>query len=91
MSKINPNDPARPFWPVAEHRQPDPGLSIRAELAARFMAAQISDKDYVNAMLSSANVDSAPWKECMEAMANRALWAADILIQKLNKTDQDGV
>lgn len=45
MNKLNPDAPAMPFMWDARHRpefQTDGGLTIRQELAARFMAAMIS-------------------------------------------------
>lgn len=74
MNKINPDAPAMP----CDIRREDQiwfssGISIRAELAARFMAAQLSC-DYVG------NTGQAP-----ETLAKNAIVHADALIAELNR------
>ena len=70
--KIDPNAPAMPTPDTPEQYK---GLTIRAELAARFMGAMISGNCSKN--ISEA-IDARP-------LAKAALESADALIAELNK------
>lgn len=85
MSKINPNDPARPVKGLNWDKDHDYysehfGLTIRQELAARFMASTI-DSDIARGQLDGRRANIA-------LCAEYAIMAAEILIQKLNETER---
>lgn len=74
---IQPNEPAFPFWPVAEFKQPDPGLTIRAELAARAMQGILANH-------IAMDMPHNPSQQ--QYVAECAVQLADALISELNKT-----
>lgn len=81
MNKINPDAPAFPSMGDVRHHVEfvtEPGLSIRAELAARFMAALMGSAD-MNGEWTSVG------KGAIENAAKHSVQAADVLISELNR------
>ena len=83
---INPNDPVMPIMTEKEydipgshatsyHKTFHKGLTIRAELAARFMAALMTNQEYNHVT------------KYFETLSMDAVIAADTLIDQLNKTE----
>lgn len=75
---INPNEPAFPFQEIpAGHKQPNPGMTIRCELAKAAMQGLLAN----------------PNEYSVESTINSAVEYADALIAALNAADtkRDGV
>jgi hypothetical protein len=77
--KIYPNDPAFPYAAEWGYK---PGLSIRAEIASRFMAAIIGSD---NGLKTIQKLASGEGTNSMSYLAEVAIDLTDALIAELNK------